>query len=50
MLDAESLERVNPASPKIRQLAHIRRIYGPEKDALGGVAIEMELLDTPTSL
>ena len=35
MLDAEGPENVNPSSPREVQLAEIRRIYGPEKEALG---------------
>ncbi|MER5319045.1 ASCH domain-containing protein [Streptosporangium roseum] len=45
MLDTEGPERVNPTSPRDQQLANIRRIYGPEKEALGVLAIEIELLD-----
>jgi ASC-1-like (ASCH) protein len=47
MLDAEGPDRVNPDSPRDQQLANIRRIYGPEKEALGVLAIEIELLDPP---
>ncbi|WP_327104901.1 ASCH domain-containing protein [Nonomuraea glycinis] len=36
MLDAEGAANVNPDSPREQQLANIRRIYGPEKEALGG--------------
>ncbi|GLW13123.1 hypothetical protein Misp01_82510 [Microtetraspora sp. NBRC 13810] len=43
MLDAEGSERVNP-TPRARQLANIRRIYGPENEALGVLAVEIELL------
>jgi hypothetical protein len=42
LLDAEGPEKVNPASPRDQQLASIRRIYGPEKEALGVLAIEIE--------
>lgn len=45
MLDAEGPERVNPDSPREQQLAEIRRIYGPAKEALGVLAIQIELLD-----
>jgi ASC-1-like (ASCH) protein len=45
MLDAEGPDRVNPDSPRDQQLANIRRIYGPEKEALGVLAIEIDLLD-----
>jgi ASC-1-like (ASCH) protein len=48
LLDTEGPERVNPASPRDQQLANIRRIYGPEKEALGVLAIEIELVDPPT--
>lgn len=34
---------MNPTSPREQQLAHIRRIYGPEKEALGVLAIKIEL-------
>ena len=46
MLDTEGPENVNPTSPRNQQLANIRRIYGPEKEALGVLAIEIELLPT----
>jgi ASC-1-like (ASCH) protein len=42
MIDAEGAERVNPTSLREQQLANIRRIYGPEKEALGVLAIEIE--------
>ncbi|GAA4206093.1 hypothetical protein GCM10022252_67690 [Streptosporangium oxazolinicum] len=48
MLDIEGPANVNPDSPREQQLANIRRIYGPEKEALGVLAIEIELLDPPT--
>ena len=44
MLDTEGPTRVNPDSPREQQLADIRRIYGPEKEALGILAIEIELV------
>ncbi|MEU7901325.1 ASCH domain-containing protein [Actinoplanes sp. NPDC049118] len=47
MLDAEGPSKVNPDSPKHQQLANIRRIYGPEKEALGVLAIEVELIPRP---
>ncbi|WP_214415279.1 ASCH domain-containing protein [Sphaerisporangium fuscum] len=49
MLDAEGPERVNPTSPRDQQLADIRRIYGPEKEALGVLAIEIELIEPATA-
>ena len=44
MLDTEGPAQVNPDSPREQQLANIRRIYGPEKEALGVLAIEIELV------
>ncbi|MEV4114982.1 ASCH domain-containing protein [Nonomuraea sp. NPDC049695] len=49
MLDAEGPANVNPDSPREQQLADIRRIYGPEKEALGVLAIELELLQPATT-
>ncbi|MGP4103244.1 ASCH domain-containing protein [Nonomuraea sp. KM90] len=49
MLDAEGAANVNPDSPREQQLANIRRIYGPEKEALGVLAIEIELLQPTTT-
>jgi ASC-1-like (ASCH) protein len=49
MLDTEEPEKVNPASPRDQQLANIRRIYGPEKEALGVLAIEIELVTEPAT-
>ena len=42
MLDTEGPANINPDSPREEQLANIRRIYGPEKEALGVLAIEIE--------
>ena len=39
------IPNVNPDSPRDQQVANIRRIYGPEKEALGVLAIEIELID-----
>jgi ASC-1-like (ASCH) protein len=47
MLDTEGPDKVNPDSPRDQQLANIRRIYGPEKEALGVLAIEIELVNAP---
>ncbi|MEO3862663.1 ASCH domain-containing protein [Acrocarpospora sp. B8E8] len=47
LLDTEGPKKVNPASPRDQQLANIRRIYGPEKEALGVLAIEIELVTPP---
>jgi len=44
MLDTEDPERVSPDSSHEQQLADIRKIYGPEKEALGVLAIEIELI------
>ncbi len=44
MLDGEDPENVNPGSPRDQQLDNIRCIYGPEKEALGVLAIEIELV------
>lgn len=41
MLDTEGPANVNPDSPREEQLANIRRIYGPEKEALGVLAIQI---------
>ncbi|GAA0982143.1 hypothetical protein GCM10009555_051540 [Acrocarpospora macrocephala] len=49
MLDAEGPQRVDPTSPRDLQLTNIRHIYGPEKEALGVLAIEIELLDASAS-
>jgi ASC-1-like (ASCH) protein len=49
LLDTEGPEKVNPASPRDQQLANIRRIYGPEKEALGVLAIEIELVGEPSA-
>ncbi|WP_206061186.1 ASCH domain-containing protein [Nonomuraea basaltis] len=50
MLDAEGATNVNPDSPREQQLANIRRIYGTEKEALGVLAIEIELIEPTTWL
>ncbi|WP_030722463.1 ASCH domain-containing protein [Streptomyces sp. NRRL F-2580] len=44
LLDGEGAGRVNPTSIREQQLANIRAIYGPEKEALGVLAIRMELV------
>ena len=38
-----------PGQPRDQQLADIRRIYGPEKEALGVLAIEIELVTSPAT-
>ncbi len=42
LLDAEGVERVNPDAARDEQLDAVRRIYPPEKEALGVLAIEIE--------
>jgi ASC-1-like (ASCH) protein len=44
LLDGEGPANVNPTASRELQLANIRQIYGPEKEALGALAIEIELL------
>ncbi|GAA2619299.1 ASCH domain-containing protein [Streptomyces axinellae] len=44
LLDGEGPATVNPTSSREEQLANIRNIYGPEKEALGALAIGIELL------
>ncbi|MGW7247677.1 ASCH domain-containing protein [Streptomyces decoyicus] len=46
LLDGEGPSNVNPTSSREQQLANIRSIYPPEKEALGALAIGIELLDT----
>jgi hypothetical protein len=38
-----------PGQPRDQQLANIRRIFGPEKEALGVLAIEIELVTSPAT-
>ncbi|MFJ9246226.1 ASCH domain-containing protein [Streptomyces sp. NPDC101776] len=45
LLDGEGPSHVNPAAARDAQLAGIRPIYPPEKEALGPLAIEIRLLD-----
>ncbi|MEU0818902.1 ASCH domain-containing protein [Streptomyces mirabilis] len=45
LLDGEGPANVNPAAGREEQLANIRAIYPPEKEALGALAIEIELLE-----
>jgi ASC-1-like (ASCH) protein len=42
LLDAEGAKSVDPTAGRDEQLANIRRIYPPEKEALGVLAIEIE--------
>ncbi|MGH3906156.1 MAG: hypothetical protein ACRDTE_18535 [Pseudonocardiaceae bacterium] len=46
MFDHESVTGVNPTT-RDEQLANIRQIYPPEREALGVVAIGIELIDPP---
>jgi ASC-1-like (ASCH) protein len=49
MFDHESVASVNPLATRDEQLANIRQIYPPEREALGVVAIGIELVDSPRS-
>ncbi|MCX5162910.1 ASCH domain-containing protein [Streptomyces sp. NBC_00264] len=42
LLDDEGPSNVNPAASRDQQLTNIRAIYGPEKEALGALSIEMK--------
>ena len=43
LLDGEGPANVNPTATREQQLANIRAIYPPEKEALGAIAIEIGL-------
>ncbi|GHJ36899.1 ASCH domain-containing protein [Streptomyces sp. TS71-3] len=43
LLDGEGPANVNPTANREQQLANIRAIYPPEKEALGALAIEIRL-------
>jgi ASC-1-like (ASCH) protein len=47
MFDHESVASVNPLATREEQLANIRQIYPPEREALGVVAIGIELVEPP---
>ena len=47
MFDHEEISSVNPLATRTEQLANIRQIYPPEREALGVVAIGIELVDPP---
>ncbi|HVE97423.1 MAG TPA: ASCH domain-containing protein [Pseudonocardiaceae bacterium] len=47
MFDHESVTSVNPLATRDEQLTNIRQIYPPEREALGVVAIGIELVDPP---
>jgi ASC-1-like (ASCH) protein len=46
LLDGEGPANVNPTTSREQQLANIRSIYSPEKEALGALAIKIELIGT----
>jgi ASC-1-like (ASCH) protein len=50
LLDGEGPANVNPAAGRDEQLANIRAIYPPVKEALGALAIEIELLAAQASV
>lgn len=45
MFSHESVTSINPLASRDEQLANIRQIYPPEREALGVVAIGIELVD-----
>jgi ASC-1-like (ASCH) protein len=47
MFDHESIASVNPLATRAEQLVNIRQIYPPEREALGVVALGIELIDPP---
>jgi ASC-1-like (ASCH) protein len=47
MFDHQDVASVNPTATRAEQLANIRQIYPPEREALGVVAIGIELVDPP---
>ncbi|HEY6422375.1 MAG TPA: ASCH domain-containing protein [Pseudonocardiaceae bacterium] len=47
MFAHESVASVNPLATRDEQLANIRQIYPPEREALGVVALGIELVDPP---
>lgn len=47
MFDHESVASVNPLATRTEQLTAIRQIYPPEREALGVVAIGIELVAPP---
>jgi ASC-1-like (ASCH) protein len=47
MFDHEEVASVNPLATREEQLANIRQIYPPEREALGVVAIGIELVGPP---
>ncbi|BBB00445.1 hypothetical protein RVR_7512 [Actinacidiphila reveromycinica] len=47
MFDHEDVASVNPLATRDEQLANIRQIYPPEREALGVVALSVELVGPP---
>jgi ASC-1-like (ASCH) protein len=47
MFDHEEVASVNPLATRDEQLANIRQIYPPEREALGVLAIGIELVCQP---
>ncbi|WP_033424457.1 ASCH domain-containing protein [Actinomadura flavalba] len=45
MFEHESVSSVDPTASKDEQLRNIREIYPPEREALGAVAIGIELVE-----
>ena len=45
MFDHEDATSVNPLATREEQLANVRQIYPPEREALGVIAIGIQLLD-----
>lgn len=48
LLDGEGPHNVNPTASRDEQLANIRAIYPPDKEALGALAIKITLMRQPT--
>ncbi|MFB6601778.1 ASCH domain-containing protein [Streptomyces noursei] len=46
LLDGEGPANINPTASREQQLADIRSIYPPEKEALGALAIGIELVES----
>jgi ASC-1-like (ASCH) protein len=47
MFDHEDIASVNPLATRDEQLANIRQIYPPEREALGVLALGINLVDPP---
>lgn len=45
MFDHEEVTSINPLATRDEQLANIRQLYPPEREALGVVAIGIELIE-----